>query len=258
MNQLQQSLSALPEDLGSALYQAYLEVQENYAIGRWEPTELNGGKLCEVVFRILEWFASGQNTFTPLGTSIRNIGHQARQFVNDPSLPDGIRFHLPQAIDFLYTLRNKRGVGHVAGDIDPNHMDASAVIAMTKWIVAEIVRLLNDVTADVAKATVEEITAKMPELVWCVGEKRRVLAKELGYKEQTLLLLHREHPRPVDCRLLFEWTEYSRLSSFRTNILKRCHSERLIEYDESSGLVYLSPNGIQVAEEIILKHQGYL
>src|SRR5690606_2633746 len=111
-------------------------------------------KLAETVYRVLEWIASGRTTYTPFGTSIRNLGQSARNFVNDASLPDGVRFHVPQALDFLYTLRNKRGVGHPAGDIDPNHMDAAAVLAVSKWVVAEIVRLLNAVSAEEAREAV--------------------------------------------------------------------------------------------------------
>ena len=39
----------------------------------------------------------------------------------------------------LYEIRNDRGVGHTGGDVDPNHMDASMVLAGAKWLVAELV-----------------------------------------------------------------------------------------------------------------------
>ncbi|MBB3083292.1 hypothetical protein [Geodermatophilus sabuli] len=43
----------------------------------------------------------------------------------------------------LYDIRNNRGVGHAGADVDPNHMDATVVLYQSKWLVAELVRLLH-------------------------------------------------------------------------------------------------------------------
>jgi len=40
---------------------------------------------------------------------------------------------------------------------------------------------------------------------------------------------------------------------FKRNILRPLHKTRLIEFDEESALVYLSPTGIRDVEESILK-----
>jgi len=40
-------------------------------------------------------------------------------------------------------VRNNRNVGHVGGDVDPNHMDAVAVMSMSNWIMGEIVRVFH-------------------------------------------------------------------------------------------------------------------
>lgn len=253
MQLLEQSLLVLPSDLHDALIRAFEEIRENYLIGRWEPSELNGGKLSEVVFRVLEWEASGRETYTPLGQHIRNFGTSVRRFENDTSLPDSVRFHLPQALTFLFTLRNKRGVGHAAGDISPNEMDSAAVLGLAKWVVAEVVRLLHGIDAQEASLAVEEVTTKESLLVWEVNGARRVLEPSLGYREKTLLVLHSAHPSPAQGRELFEWVEHPRWADYRKRILKKCHAERMIEFDEPTDLVVLSPKGIREAEQIVLE-----
>ena len=44
------ALGELPDALREELIGAINEVERNYREGRWEPAELNGGKLCEVVY----------------------------------------------------------------------------------------------------------------------------------------------------------------------------------------------------------------
>ena len=39
---------------------AFNEIERNYRERRWEPSELNGGKLCEIVHTILRGFVDGK------------------------------------------------------------------------------------------------------------------------------------------------------------------------------------------------------
>ena len=41
------AFSAIPPSLVADLLDAFQQVVNNYAEHRWEPSELNGGKLCE-------------------------------------------------------------------------------------------------------------------------------------------------------------------------------------------------------------------
>jgi hypothetical protein len=71
------------------------------------------------------------------------------------TLPRSIRIQIPRMLVALYEIRNNRGVGHVGGDVNPNHMDAVAVLAMSKWLVAELIRVLHDVDTQTATDLVE-------------------------------------------------------------------------------------------------------
>ena len=52
-------LSSLPASLRDELVVEFNKILKNYRESRWEPTELNGGKLCEIIYTILEGYFCG-------------------------------------------------------------------------------------------------------------------------------------------------------------------------------------------------------
>lgn len=241
----------LPDDLRTALLNALGEIRANYVEGRFEPSELNGGKLCEVVYRVLQWYTDRSRTYQPLGTSIRNFGQAVKQFEGLIDFPDSIRFHIPQALTFLYTLRNKRGVGHVGGEVNPNHMDAEVIFSVSNWIVAELVRILHRTTTDEAQAVVDWLVERQLPLVWESGETKRVLDPSMSYKDRALVLLYSVHPMEVDEKELRAWCEHPNASNFRRDVLKKAHAARLIEYDPVSKVACITPLGVRYVENLL-------
>jgi hypothetical protein len=53
-------LGGVPMTLRNELLRALNEVLRNYRELRWEPAELNGGKLCEIVYTILKGHIDGR------------------------------------------------------------------------------------------------------------------------------------------------------------------------------------------------------
>jgi hypothetical protein len=146
----------------------------------------------------------------------------------------------------LYEIRNNRGVGHVGGDVDPNLMDATAVVAMSKWVVAELVRVFHAVPTDQAESVVEAIVERTLPIVWKVGDALRILNPALPAQSKALILLY--HARGwVNEDDLRAWVEYSNPSMFR-GLLQKCHKQKLVEYDGVSKKVMLSPVGIAHVE----------
>lgn len=249
--------SFLPQELKEALLESFNSVRRNYTEQRWEPSELNGGKFCEAVFRVLEWYTTNPDSvYTPMGSQIGNFGVAVRRFENSTTMPDAIRFHLPNALIFLYTVRNKRGVGHLGKDINPNRMDAEVVVGVTNWVMAETIRLLHSIDIDDAQKIIEGIVEKRNALVWEVADVRRILNPALQHKDRCLVLLHSTHPEPVLEATLFQWCEHSNTTNFRKQILQELHKERLIEYDPAKRLVYLSPLGVADAEKLLASYTG--
>ena len=62
-----QVFEAIPDDIRNRLQKHYHETKQNFALQKFEQSELNGGKFCEDVFRLLEWYAS-PNDFTEYGS----------------------------------------------------------------------------------------------------------------------------------------------------------------------------------------------
>jgi hypothetical protein len=243
--------SLLPAQLSKNLEKSYTQIKSNFAQRRYEPSELNGGKFCEVVLRILEWHTAASKTYTPFGTKIRDFGQATRKFESQSSFPDSVRFHIPKILNSLYDIRNKRGVGHVGGDVDPNHMDALFVVSCTDWIMAELVRLFHNVSVNDAQAIVEALISKKVSVVWEVAGKKRILNPKLKYPERTLLLLYDSYPKPLGDETLCEWTEYTNPRVYRSSVLKPLHKKKIIEYDANTGDVHLSPTGLRYVEENI-------
>jgi hypothetical protein len=243
--------AALPAPLIKGLNKSFTEIKTNFSHRRFEPSELNGGKFCEVVLRILEWHTSPTKSYTPLGTKIRDFGQTTRKFESMSAFPDSVRFHIPKILGALYDIRNKRGVGHMNGDVDPNHMDALFVLSSADWIMAELVRIFHNISIQEAQDVVEALIAKKVSVVWEVAGRKRVLNPALKFDKRTMLLLYDCYPKPVRDDTLCEWTEYTNPAVFRTKLLLPMHKQRLIEYDIKSGEVYLSPTGLRLVEETL-------
>jgi hypothetical protein len=152
----------------------------------------------------------------------------------------------------LYEVRNNRNVGHVGGDVDPNHMDAVCVLQMSKWIVAELIRVLHEQPVEEAAALVEALVEREIPLVWKVGDKMRVLDPDLSYKDTTMILLHAVSG-PVQESDLFTWTEHSNATAYRRDILVKLHKARLLEYNRDAGTIELSPRGVEYAESLLVR-----
>src|SRR5207248_2967415 len=127
--------------------------------------------------------------------------------------PRSARIQIPRMLIALYEIRNNRGVGHAGGDVNPNAMDAAVVVAMAKWIMAELVRLFHQVSIDEARQAVDLLTERTIPIVWEVNGIFRVLDTTLSMRDKMLLLLY-SSTRPVEEVLLVRWVEHSNPAIF--------------------------------------------
>lgn len=243
-------LAGVPKSLRDELVERYNEVVENYRVHRWEPSELNGGKFCEVVHSILRGYVDG--SYPAHATKPKNMvaACQSLERADQALFPRSVRIQIPRVLIALYEIRNNRGVGHVGGDVDSNHMDATFILSACRWILAELIRVFHQVSLPEATAAVEALTTREFEVVWAVAGKYRVLDTTLTMKEKTLLLLHAS-ARPLTAKELVSWVEHSNPSIYRRDVLKPAHKAKLIEFDEEAGVVHLSPKGVDEAEDLL-------
>lgn len=249
-----QLLTGIPDGLRQPLIDTYIQIAQNYAEHRWEPSELNGGKLCEIVFTILDGAISGAYAAKPKKPA--KFVEACRSLEQRPSDPNrvgdrSLRIQIPRLLPYLYEIRNNRGVGHVGGDVDPNLADATAVFSCSSWIMAELVRIFHGVTLDQARSAVETLVERKHPLVWTVEDKKRVLDPTLSSADQTLILLYSSQA-PIPVEQLRDWVEYRNSTNFRDRILEPLHSQRFIEYDRHNRRVQISPRGAHDIENRIL------
>jgi hypothetical protein len=240
--------SGLPSGLRRQLLDAFNEIVRNFRERRWEPAELNGGKLSEVAYTIVRGFVDGHLPASASKPSDMLRACQAMEKTPVSAAPRSVRIQIPRMLVALYEIRNNRSVGHVGGDVDPNHMDALVVLQMAKWVVAELVRVLHQVSTGDATAVVESLSDRTIPVIWEVGGRKRVLRTDLSMRDKSLLLLHTT-PGAVAEQDLVRWVEHSNASVYRRDILRPTHRARLVEYDTSVRTVEISPLGIAYVEE---------
>jgi hypothetical protein len=248
-------LVGIPAGLRDPLFKSYQEIVTNFAEHRWEPSELNGGKFCEVVYTIVKGVLTGSFPSTPskpkdMVSACRGLETEPPQVgrIGDHSL----RILISRMLLPLYDIRNNRGVGHVGADVDPNFMDATAVYGMASWALAELVRIFHGVSTKEAQETVDALVERKVGLVWEVEHVRRVLDPAMKKSDQALVLLYSK-PSWVPEQELFNWVEYSDANMFRTKVLRVLHKKRLIEFDAEQHRARISPLGSKAVEDRILK-----
>lgn len=245
----QQALAALPAGLRQDLLGEFAKIVKNYAEGRWEPAELDGGKLAEAAYCVCKGHVDG--SYPAHASKPGNMVDACRALEKETGVPRSIKVQIPRMALALYEIRNNRGVGHAGGDIDPNHMDATCVLQLSKWIVAELIRALHGMSVDDAAELVEALVEREVPLVWKVGDVRRVLDPEMGASDRTLLLLHGV-TRPVDEATLRGWVEYSNSTRYR-KLLEQLHAEKLLEYDRQAKTAVISPRAVAYVEDEIIR-----
>lgn len=246
------AFSVVPTTLRDDLLAAFAEIVKNYRQHRWEPSELNGGKLCEAVYTIISGWLDGGTYPTRASKPSRFpqacMGLEQRYQLVPNSR--SARILIPRMMIGLYDIRNNRGVGHAGAEVDPNKMDATIVLYTAKWLMAELVRLLHTLQIDEATAIVDGLVERDISWVWTHGEKKRVLRTGMTWKQQTLVLLLTEAGDVAETDLV-RWLEHPRAANFRLQVLTPLHSDRHIEWDKGQRTIRLLPPGVSAAETLI-------
>lgn len=240
-------LGGLPDGLRQELLDEFNKIERNYREAKWEPAELDAGRLCEVVYCIVRGHVDG--SFPAQASKPPKMDAACSYLQNLPAAdwPRSIRLHIPRVILALYGIRNDRDAGHVGAEVDSNEMDAALALAMSKWLVAELVRIFHQVDTATAAAYVNSLIQRESQAVWNVAGRKRALKPGLSMKDKTLLFLH-STPHPVTARELFKWTDHSNWTVYGAYVLAPLEAENLLWWERETDLVHLSPLGVRYAE----------
>ena len=241
------TLNAIPPGLRTPLLGEYQSIVQNFLERRWLPSELSGGRFSEIVYTILLGFGTPPYAAAPFKPN--NIVDECRKLEKNSKVPRSFQILIPRMLPVLYEIRNNRSVGHVGGDVDPNHMDAVAVLSMCNWIMAELVRVYHGLSISEAQKVVETLAEVRMPVIWTDGTVKRILQPSLKLNEQLLLLIATSAP-DVAASQLMEWTEYKTQKYFMTT-LRDLHKSRLIEFTEATGRARVLPPGANFVMKLI-------
>lgn len=250
---LQDALANVPTDYRSRIIKSYLELKARQAEAKHDAAGVSAGKLCETVVRLLQHEL--KKTVTPFGQQISNFAGECESFSKVPKAigNESLRIVIPRALNYLYTLRNKRGIGHAGGDVDANAIDGATITRVADWIVCELIRIFHTMSLEEADALVSSLSSRDIPDIWEVGGKKRVLRNDLDFKQKTLLLLYASIESAVLAEDLYSWSKYSNFAVYRKSILGQLDAANFLEYDRESDTVIISPVGIKCVEEELLR-----
>jgi len=231
---------------------SYLDLKRNCVEARHDAVGISAGKFCEIILRHLQKRIFG--SYIPFKDQIGNFADECRKLIASPkgSSTDSERIVIPRAIVFLYTMRNKRGIGHVGGDVDTNQIDIALVARVADWILCELIRIHHGLSLEEAQDIVDSISERELPVIWEVAGKKRVLKNGVTAKDQILILLYSCPDSAVLVEDLFDWVEYSNLSIFKSRLIKDLHKKRFVEFNKDTETVFLSPTGSKYVEENII------
>lgn len=249
---LESALGGVPAKLRIRLLSCFADLKTALVEQQYEMCGLRVGKFAEVMLRILQHILTG--TYTNLGSPLGNFRAQCDQLEQTPKAagPESLRILVPRALNFVYTLRNKRDIGHVGGDVDANEIDAMTSARIADWCICELLRVVHSLPLEDAQVLCDAIAERRLPVVWSVMGKKRVLDTALSYADQTLLLVYSQLQAGIPTEDLFAWTEHSNKAYYRRDVLGRLHRDRLIEWDKETDMAIISPKGIKSVEERLL------
>jgi len=240
-----------PKTLISKLTYYYAKLKSSFMRNALEPGELNGAKFAEVVFRLIQYATDPQHQYTPLGRSLPSVDILVIQFQQLPkTFDDSLRLHIPRTLRAIYGIRSKRGVGHT-GEVDANLMDATLVMAVCDWVMAELIRLYHEWSADEAQSIVDRLVKRSVPIIYDRDGIKTIL-RQASYDEATLLFLYYEGEKDVPVGNLSRWVGYPNVTIFKKSILEKLHTEKKLYLNEKARLCRILPPGLQYVEESIL------
>lgn len=244
---LDAALSPIPSGLRQPLISQFEELLSDYRAGRWEAVGLKAGKICEIVYTILAGHVAGRYPASP--SKPPNMVKACQDLENAPAanFSRSTRIQIPRLLIAIYELRNNRAIGHVGGEVDPNHMDAELFLRGSKWLVSELVRTFGALSEDAARDLIESVTERTIPVVWEGDGVKRVLNPSLSTRNKVLVLAYAT-PSGATARQLAAWSGYSNLSRLRSTVIAELDKEALVHFDETTDTVRILPTGVRHVE----------
>jgi hypothetical protein len=218
--------SGVPDVLVDEILVAFRQSKRRFYKNDLRPSEIEGGRFSEGVFRILQWASTGD--YSPLSKPLPPVDKMLK-ILENADVPDSVRLHIPRTLRLIYDIRSKRDAAHLGDDIDPNEQDATLVVRNMEWVLGELVRLFHDVPPEEAHAIIENLVSKEIPLVQVFDGCPRVL-RQLKASDHVLVLLYWRGAEGASFRELECWVR----SPMRKNLkrtLSNLNNDNLVHHE---------------------------
>jgi hypothetical protein len=209
-----QLASKLDAKLVSELLDAHAEAKRNFYLGGLRLSAVEGGRFCEATFRLLQVITEGK--FTPLNKTLPKTDDLIFKLsqLDSSKFNDSIRIHIPRSLRLVYDIRNKRDTAHLSDGIDPNLQDATLVVTVIDWVLAELIRLYHNVPANAATKIVAGIVKRVAPAVQDFNGFLKILNPKLGVTDHCAVLLYQRGEDGATYDELDKWAR----PKMRTNL----------------------------------------
>lgn len=174
--------------LATQLLDEFISAERRFIQRDWEPAELDGGRFCEVLGRILYHMDSDNlNQGKPLEECTKYLENDQ---VPHALLPRHGILHLVRVLRTVYKFRSQRGAVHISPTYTPNHMDSKFVIESVRWCMNETIRLFWQGDKEKAARAIRELLQFDVPCVGVFDNAILVQRTDLTAEEEILVLLH--------------------------------------------------------------------
>jgi hypothetical protein len=245
-----QLASKLNPRLVKELLDAHSEVKRNFYLGGLRLSAVEGGRFCEAAFRILQDITESKHT--PIGRTLPKTDDLIFRLsqLDSSRFSDAIRLHIPRSLRLVYDIRNKRDTAHLGDGIDPNLQDATLVVTVTDWVLAEFIRLYHNVLPDEASRIVDGIVKRAAPVVQDFNGFLKVLNPKVGVSDHCVILLYQSGELGASYADLENWVRPSMRGNLKrtlTGLVEQryhAHFDGKKYYITRSGELYVEQNNL--------------
>lgn len=226
----------------------FISATDTFGQTDWERCIARSGKFVEAMLKALG--AHCNITFEAGRKFKADKLINALQNLPDGSFDDSLRLLIPRACRLIYDIASNRGARHDPHEIDANSMDASLVIPMCGWILAEAIRFAQKGAPDDALEVVESLVEKKYPAVEVIDGRVYLHAKGKSAVDVLLVTLVKNHPKRMSRSEL--------ITSAQGNGFSRANAStaigrirQYVDEDPNDGKMRLLSTGLKKADEII-------
>ncbi|MDP3026052.1 MAG: hypothetical protein Q8O10_11045 [candidate division Zixibacteria bacterium] len=220
----------IDQALVDRMLEHYKELNVNYYMGRYKPSELEGAQFTEVMMRAFEYLTTGSYTELTHQLDYKGVIEKLERLPSD-KFHDSIRIHAPRICRCIYDIRHRRRVGHTTGDVDPNFLDATFVLSACKWMLGEFIRLYYTSSMKEAQLLVDSLIEIKIPIVQDFDGFLKILDPKLSIPKKTLILLYYRSKYGATFDELRTWISIKDDNHFNT-VLRQLEKNSLIHKNE--------------------------